>query len=136
MKIYFLPHLESFMSKRKFESKFFKKNPIQPPNGVLPICKLPFSNGSYPNNGLQSTLGIVSSINHWSYPRYFFFHTSWSSVCQNGPKFSCNNSEPLYIYTIKVLAILSLIRQLFNILQKVSSFSCKTGLSLIVNLWD
>ena len=27
----------------------FEKNPIQLPNGVLPICKLPFPNGSYRN---------------------------------------------------------------------------------------
>ena len=27
----------------------FKIYPIQPPNGVLPICKLPFPNGSYLN---------------------------------------------------------------------------------------
>ena len=41
IKIYFLPHLESFIWERKFEKKRnFKKYPIQPPNGVLPICKL------------------------------------------------------------------------------------------------
>ena len=49
MKIHFLPHLESFMWERKFEKKFFKKSPIQPPNGVLLIFKLPFPNGSYRN---------------------------------------------------------------------------------------
>ena len=50
----FLPHLESFMCKQKFENKFFKKYPIQPPNGELPICRLPFPNGSY-HNGVYRT---------------------------------------------------------------------------------
>ena len=49
MKILFLPYLESFMCKRKFEKRNLKKYPIQPPNGVLPIGKLPFPNGSYRN---------------------------------------------------------------------------------------
>jgi len=49
IKIHFLPHLESFMWERKFEKNFFKKNPIQPPNGALLIFKLPFPNGSYCN---------------------------------------------------------------------------------------
>jgi len=48
-KIHFLPHLESFMSKQKFEIKFFKNNPIEPPDGVLPICRLLFPNGGYCN---------------------------------------------------------------------------------------
>ena len=48
-KKHFLPHLESFMLERKFEKKFFKKNNIQTPNGVLLIFKLPFPNGSYRN---------------------------------------------------------------------------------------
>ena len=48
IKMYFLPHLESFMWERKFEKKFFKKSPIQPPNGLF-IFKLPFPNGSYRN---------------------------------------------------------------------------------------
>ena len=29
------------------KTKFKKKYPIQPPNGMLPICKLPFLNGRY-----------------------------------------------------------------------------------------
>ena len=49
IKAYFLPHLESFIWERKFEKRNFKKYPIQPPNWVLPICKLPFPNGSYRN---------------------------------------------------------------------------------------
>ena len=49
IKIHFLPHLESFMWERKFEKEFFKKSPIQTPNGVLLIFKLPFPNGSYRN---------------------------------------------------------------------------------------
>ena len=48
-KIKFLTHLESFMWERKFEKKFFKKSPVQPPNGVSFIFKLPFPNGSYRN---------------------------------------------------------------------------------------
>ena len=58
-KIHFLPHLESFMCKRKFENKFFKKDPIQPPNGELPICRLPFPNGSY-RNGVYRALWAES----------------------------------------------------------------------------
>ena len=49
IKIHFLLHLESFKCKRKFENKFFKKSPIQPPNGVFPVYKLLFPNGSYCN---------------------------------------------------------------------------------------
>ena len=49
IKLLFLPHLESFMWEQKFEKKFFKKDPIQPPNGALLIFKLPFPNGSYFN---------------------------------------------------------------------------------------
>ena len=62
MKIDFLPHLESFMCKQKFESKFFIKNPIQSHNGVLPICKLPFPNGSY-RNGVCRALWAIIEIN-------------------------------------------------------------------------
>ena len=49
IKIHFLPHLDSFIWEQKFEKNFFKKSPIQPPNGALLIFKLPFSNGSYRN---------------------------------------------------------------------------------------
>ena len=49
IKIHFLPHLESFMWEQKFEKKFFKRNYIQTPNGVLLIFKLPFPNGNYCN---------------------------------------------------------------------------------------
>ena len=49
IEIHRLPHLESFMWKRKFEIKFFKKDLISSPNVVLPICKLLFPNGSYCN---------------------------------------------------------------------------------------
>ena len=49
IRIHFLPHLESFMWERKFKKNIFKKSPIQPPNGVLLIFKLPFPNGSYRN---------------------------------------------------------------------------------------
>ena len=49
IKMYFLPHFKSFMWERKFEKKFFKKSPVQPPNGVLLIFKLSFPNGSYRN---------------------------------------------------------------------------------------
>ena len=49
IKVHFLPHLESFILERKFEKINFKKHPIQPPNGVLSICKLLFPNGSYRN---------------------------------------------------------------------------------------
>ena len=59
IKIHFLPHLESFMLERKFEKKFLKKSPIQHPNGVLPICKLPFPNGSY-RNGVCRALWVKS----------------------------------------------------------------------------
>ena len=61
IKIHFLPHLESFMCKRKFENRFFKKNPIQPPNGVLSICKLLFPNGSY-RNGVSRALWAVYTV--------------------------------------------------------------------------
>ena len=47
------------MYKRKFKNKFFKKDPIlQPLNGVLPICKLLFPNGSY-CNGICRALWAV-----------------------------------------------------------------------------
>ena len=59
MKIHFLSHLESFMWKRKFEKKFFKKYPIQPSNGVLLIFKHPFSNGSYRNGVCRALLAIL-----------------------------------------------------------------------------
>ena len=49
IKVHFLPNLESFMWERKFEKSFFKKSPLQPPNGALLIFKLPFLNGSYRN---------------------------------------------------------------------------------------
>ena len=63
IKMYFLPHLESFMWERKFEKKFFKKSPIQPPNGVLFIFKLPFLNGSYRN-------GVCRGL--WAKSNYIF----------------------------------------------------------------
>ena len=50
-----MPHLESFMYKRKFEIKFLKKDPIQPPNGVHPIHKVLFPNGSS-RNGVYRAL--------------------------------------------------------------------------------
>ena len=63
MKINFLSHLESFMWKRKFEKNFFKKNPVKTPNAVLPICKLPFPNGSY-CNGVCRALWAMSLLNY------------------------------------------------------------------------
>ena len=59
IKIHFLPHLKSFMWEQKFEKNFFKKSPIQPPNGVLSICKLPFSNGSYRNGVCRALWALV-----------------------------------------------------------------------------
>ena len=43
-----------------FERKFFKKSPVQPPNGVLLIFKLPFPNGSY-RNGVCRALWAIST---------------------------------------------------------------------------
>ena len=51
------------MLERKFEKKFLKKSPIQHPNGVLPICKLPFPNGSY-RNGVCRALWAKTSFDH------------------------------------------------------------------------
>jgi len=48
------------MSERKFEKKFFKKNHIQTPNGVLLIFKLPFPNGSH-HNGVCRALWAKSA---------------------------------------------------------------------------
>ena len=42
MKMHFLPHLESFMQKRKFENTFLKKTLIQPPNGCFPFANYGF----------------------------------------------------------------------------------------------
>ena len=47
-----------FYVNQKFEKKFFKKSPIQPPNGVLPICNLPFPNGSYSNRVCRALWAI------------------------------------------------------------------------------
>ena len=52
-----------FSRKKKFESKFFKKNPMQLPDRVLPICKLPFPNGSYHN-------GVCREL--WAYSVYYY----------------------------------------------------------------
>ena len=59
VKIHFLPHLESFVWERKFEKKFFLKDYIQTPNGVLLIFKLQFPNGSY-RNGVCRALWALS----------------------------------------------------------------------------
>ena len=61
IEIHFLPHLESFMWEQKFVKKISKKNPIQPSNEILPICKLPFQNGSY-RNGVCRALWAESNI--------------------------------------------------------------------------
>ena len=84
IKIHFLPHLEPFMWQRKFEKKFFKKNPIQPPNGVHYICKLPFPNGSNRNGVCRgfwalSTMSPILICKYLSVPSlqtsmHFFFH--------------------------------------------------------------
>ena len=55
MKIYFLPHLESFMRKQKVENNISYTTP----NRVLSICKLPFQNGSY-RNGVCRELWALS----------------------------------------------------------------------------
>ena len=62
MKIYFLPHLESYMLEWKFDNKFFKKSSIKHPNGVLLIFKLPFPNGSYRNRVCRALW--VLSVHH------------------------------------------------------------------------
>ena len=62
IKIHCLPHLESFMWKQKFENKFFKKDPIQPTNGELLICKLPFPNGSYRNGVCRGLWAKLTSF--------------------------------------------------------------------------
>ena len=72
IKIHFLPQLESFMWKRIVENKFFEKYPIQPPNGVLPICKLPFPNGSY-CNGVFKALWTLSVLKQNKNFCFFFF---------------------------------------------------------------
>ena len=61
------------MWERKFEKNFFKKSPMQPPNGALLIFKLPFLNGSYRNGVcralwalLLSTLQHTVSENEWN----------------------------------------------------------------------
>ena len=61
IEIHFLPHLQSFMWKRKFEKTFLKKSLIQPPNGVLSISKPPFLNGSY-RNGVWRALWALPSM--------------------------------------------------------------------------
>ena len=61
IKICFLPHFESFIWERKFEKRFIKEYPIHSPNGVLPICKLPFPNGSYRNGVCRG----LWAIPHW-----------------------------------------------------------------------
>ena len=62
IKIHFLPHLESFMWEQKFEKNFFKKSPIQTPNGVFFIFKLPFPNGSYRNR-------VCRALWAWKHPK-------------------------------------------------------------------
>ena len=58
----FMPHLESFRCKRKFEINFVKKDPIQPSNGVLPIHKLQFPFGSYRNGVCRALWAIMGSF--------------------------------------------------------------------------
>jgi len=64
IKIHFLPHLESFIWKQKFEKNFFKKSPTQPPNWVLPICKLPFPNGSYHSGVCRALWALYPYYHH------------------------------------------------------------------------
>ena len=66
IKIHFLPHLESFMWERKFEKKFFKKSLIQSPNGVQPICKLPFPNGSYRNGVCRALWALMAKSSEFT----------------------------------------------------------------------
>ena len=53
--------MESFKWERKFEGNFFKKDTIQPLNGVLSISKLPFPNRSY-WNGVCRELWALSTF--------------------------------------------------------------------------
>ena len=59
----FMFHLESLMCKQKFEIKFFEKDPIQLPNGVHSIHKIPFLNGSY-RNGVGKALWAMIDWKH------------------------------------------------------------------------
>ena len=70
----FSAHLEFFMWERKFEKKFFKKSPLQPPNGMLFIFKLPFPNGSH-HNGVCRTLWALSIF--WSLKSAAAPMTTW-----------------------------------------------------------
>ena len=49
-----------------WKENFKKKNPIQPPNRELLICKLPFPNGSY-HNGVCRALWDVDIQNSWEF---------------------------------------------------------------------
>ena len=83
MKIDFLAHLESFMCKWKFESESFKKNPIQPPNGVLPICKLPFPNESYRNGVCRALWALILAHFQTGVLAIMFIFTSRLLCCNN-----------------------------------------------------
>ena len=60
--IHFLPHLESLYGNGNLKKGISKKYPIQPPNAVPSISKLPFPNGSY-RNGVCRALWALYSIN-------------------------------------------------------------------------
>ena len=62
--MHFLSHLESLCENRNLKTNFSKKNHIQSPDGVLPIRKLPFLNGSY-RNGVCRALWAYSGCKFW-----------------------------------------------------------------------
>ena len=71
------------------ERMFFKKNLIQPPNGVLPIYKPKFPNGSY-RNGVCIALWALSHLQGAELDKARLHILNLDlCTCQTGPKQLC-----------------------------------------------
>ena len=78
------------MCKRKFESEYFKKNPIQPPNGVLLICKLPMG---------VTVMGLAEHFGHFLIALYrmsHYFRSCYKKVSSSSTSGSKRNKNKCF----------------------------------------
>ena len=72
-----------FYVKMEIWYKIFQKNRIQPPYGVLPICKLLFPNGSYRNGVCRALWALSANKNPFSSCRIFHMIRAKRPNCLN-----------------------------------------------------